>query len=141
MIRQDSFSMTLQQARYLNLTRLLELPTSFVFYTWATLTSITAGGKLISMYDFLASQAARLAETIYQNTALLLLVTAILVCYVSLHGRNRRLPPGPPGDFFGNHIHLIPSEEPWKKFDEWHKRYGASFRFSNAPNALAYAIH
>ena len=79
---------------------------------------------LATVSVFLAAHGVEVTQEFLRNF-LVFVVAGAIVGYVVLRNRKgHKMPPGPPGNFFGNHAHLIPKEEPWKKFDEWHHLYG-----------------
>ncbi|KAI0080439.1 cytochrome P450 [Panus rudis PR-1116 ss-1] len=58
---------------------------------------------------------------------LLGIIVVFVFIYITLttNYRRRRLPPGPRGLPFIGNKHQVPSIKPWRKFEEWNKKYGS----------------
>ncbi|TCD68766.1 hypothetical protein EIP91_009912 [Steccherinum ochraceum] len=73
---------------------------------------------------------ALLADEVLPAVALASLVVIVLELIIwSLKRGTKKFPPGPPRHVLRDHSHLIPTEEPWKKFHEWHQHYGPVISF------------
>ncbi|KAL9625504.1 MAG: hypothetical protein Q9160_000214 [Pyrenula sp. 1 TL-2023] len=61
----------------------------------------------------------------------------VLVLYgVYDYWTHRKLPPGPPRLPLIGNLHQAPKEQPWLKYQQWHKKYGPIFRLRYGKDIL-----